>query len=405
VLGVAALGVGAQPAGGEGGVVDRVDRVDRDDLGADGRLAALARAGLALHQARFSNLPADDGVDDLVHVYDQRLTRELALIRERGAARQFLAAAAVARFARERGIGIGPGRGSAPSSLVAHVLGVTGVDPVAHGLIFERFLNARLTTAPTICLDVCAAGQAEVIDFAVERLGGTPERAGEATVLAGLGLEIAGVRGLTALRTALLRVRRSTAVELGRIPLDDPEAYRLLASGQSLDLTDSGAGPLLAALRPEHFEDLVAAIALSRPGPWGAGMTARLVALRHGEVAAEAQHPLVEPAVAGTRGLIIYQEQIMQVAATVAGYSLDEADVLRRALGKGRPEAVSRERDRFIIAAIHAGVSWVDAVLVFSRLQRAGPLSFNRGHAVASGLLLYWGAWLQARGALSSPGA
>ena len=111
-------------------------------------------------------------------------------------------------------------------------------------------------------------------------------------------------------------------------------------------------------------------MALNRPGPWGAGLTERLVALRHGEVAPELPHPLIEPIVAGTRGLVIYQEQMVQIAVSVAGYSLDEADVFRRALAKGRLEGVGAERDRFVMAALRAGVPWVEAVLLFSRLRR-----------------------------------
>jgi DNA polymerase III alpha subunit len=275
-----------------------------------------------------------------------------------------------------------------PGSLVAYGVGITGVDPVAHGLVFERFLNGRMATAPVICVDVGAEGYGEVVDYAVRRLGGRAVRAGDATAMAELGVEIGGLR-------ALGELRGWGAAELGRVPLDDRAAYGRLAAGQTIELYDLDAGGLLRRLRPERFEDLVAAVALSRRG---AGMTERFIA----GVAPESEHPAVEEAVASSRGLLLYHEQIMQIAATVAGYGLDEADLLRRALGKGRPDAVAMHRDRFVVAAIRRGVPWVDAVRIFA-LQRAGPLVFNRGHAVACGLLLYWGAYL--RGVLSSPGA
>jgi DNA polymerase III alpha subunit len=343
--------------------------IDLDGADPDGRLAALARAGLQRWPGRLE--------------YQQRLERELAIIRARGASRQFLAAAEVARFAREQGIAVSPGRGAAPSSLVAYALGVTGVDPIAHGLLFERFLNSHLAAPPSICLDVCSA--APVIAHAVNRLGGTAAPAGDSTAL-DLGLEIAALPALASLRPR--------AVDLAKIPLDDPATYERLAAGVPVELYGLDTSPLLRDLRPERFEDVVAAFALGRRG--SAGLREDLVALRHRQRAPEPQHALVAPLLAGTRGLVLYQEQVMQIAVTVARYSPDDADVFRRALAKARPEAVATHRDRFVVAAIRAGVPWLDAVLIFSRLERAAPLTFARSHAVPCALILYWAAYLEA---------
>jgi DNA polymerase III alpha subunit len=317
------------------------------------------------------------------------------MIRERRLSRQFLAAAEVAAFAGWRGIARSPGRGAAPSSLVAHALGVTGVDPVAHGLIFERFLNARLAVAANICLDVCADRRAEVIDFAMLRMGGTPVMLGDTAVFSSLGIEIDGLPALTFVQAALDRVNRERGrqpIDLAQIPLDDPATFDRLALGGAIGPHGLDAGWLLRAIRPECFEDVVAAVALSRPGPQSAGMAGDFVRLKQRRFPVEHEHPLL----ANTHGIIVYQEQIMQIAVSDAGYPPGDADVFRRVLGRQQPEAVARERDRFLRGAGEAGVTSTDAARIFFRLQRSAPFSFNRSHAVPMALIVYWAAYLEA---------
>jgi DNA polymerase III alpha subunit len=372
VLTAAVLGPGAGPSNENGQVID----LDGDDP--DGRLATLAWAGL---ERRRSGLPVE---------YRARLAAELAVIRDRGVARRFLAAAEVVRFARERGIALSPGRGAAPSSLVAYALGATGIDPLSHQLIFERFLNAHLASAPAICLDVCARRSPEVVDHAVVHLGGRPELVGDATAMTELGLQIAGLPALAALGD-------HTDGDLAEIPLDDAAAYRRLATGRALEIHDLEAGPLLRELRPDCFEDVVATMALARPLTQASGLADLFVELKQSRCSVAPEHPLLEPIVASTHGLIIYQEQIMQIGATVARYSLDDGDLLRRALARGEPEAVRRHRERFLRGAFAAGVNWTDAARLFARLERSAPLTFSRSHAVSCAAIVYWAAYLEAQ--------
>jgi DNA polymerase III alpha subunit len=362
-----------------------------DAADGDSRLAGLARAGLDLRYTGAAP-PA----------YRARLEHELAAIRARRGARQFLAGAEVVRFARERGIAVSPGRGAAPSALVAYALGVTGVDPITHGLIFERFLNARIAAAPDICIDVGAEGRSVVLDFAVTRLGGTPVVTGASTVLIGLGLELAGLHALTALEAAAacLDGRGRRPLDLAELPLDDPAAYARLASGDAIALPYLEPGAALRAIRPRCFEDVVAAIAQSRPG-LRAAAPSRFAASEEERIAVE--HPLVQPILAGTRGRVLYQEQVMQIAAQVAGYPLGDADVFCRALAKARPEKVADERERFVAGAVDAGVFRPDALRIFSWLERAAPLAFNRSHAVACALIVYGAAYLEVHRRAASP--
>ena len=368
-----------------GGANSDEGRTDVDGADPERRLAALAREGLA---RRWAGAPPP--------VYRARLESELTIIAERRASRRFLAAAGVVRFADQRGIARSPGRGAAPSSLVAYAIGITGIDPVAHGLIFARLLHARLPEVPYLCLDVCAERRATVIDFAASRLGsGAPATGGGAAVFRSLGVEIDGLPALTSLHAALDRINRAgerPPVDLARLPLDDPRALDVLAAGKALTPHGLDAGPLLAAIRPDGFEDVVAAIALSRPAPRRAGMADRYVQVAQRRAAVEPLHPLL----AGTRGLVIYQEQIIQIAIAAAGYSAADADVLRRALARQHQEVIVRERPRFIARAVEAGTPWTAAAQLFSHLERAAPSTFNRSHAVALALMVSWAAYLEA---------
>jgi DNA polymerase III alpha subunit len=353
LLTAAALGAGAGPSNGNGESVD-VWGEDPDAL-----LATLVRPGVD------SSLPGPG--------YEARLDRELAVIRGRAAARQFLAAAEVVRFARERGIVVGPGRGAAPASLVLHALGVTAVDPLAHGLVFERFLNAHLTAAPLICLDFAAGRFAEIEAFVEPRV-------------AALGLELSGREELNVLRRA--------ADDLLAIPLDDDQTFKRLSTGRSSELLDMDPGPLLGELRPECFEDVVAAVALCQPEARVAGLADLYVELKHSRCAVVPEHPALEAILEHTHGLILYQEQIMQIGSVIARQALDDGDLLRRALGRAWAEPVARQRQRFLRGALAAGVDWVDAGRIFTRMERSAPLAFNRAHAVACALIVYWEAYL-----------
>jgi hypothetical protein len=159
-------------------------------------------------------------------VYGERLDRELEIIRRRDLTEQFLAAARVTRFARERGIGVSPGRGAAPSSLVAFGLGITGVDPVAFGLLFERFVNPLRDVRADICLDVAADRRLEVTDFITNTLGFTPTSVGDATVYPEPGLELNGLSTLNALHGPPASPAASARSQRARSPSTTPSPTR-----------------------------------------------------------------------------------------------------------------------------------------------------------------------------------
>jgi DNA polymerase III alpha subunit len=330
--------------------------------------------------------------------YRERLDHELSIIRARGLSRRFLAAAELTRFARDRGIAVSPGRGSAPSSLVAHLLGITVADPLVHGLLFERFVHSRLPVAPNICLDVCAARQGEVIAHAVESLGGKPELGGQSTwqvtSFPDLGVELGGLPILTTLQAA-----SGHPLDLAAMPLDDAATFQTLAAGHCPGFHDPGFydldtgqfSALLRALRPTRFEDLVTCWALCRPGL--VATAEELIARRRGWWGVESEHPLIAHILGDTQGLILYQEQIMLIAATVAGHSLADADVLRRALQK-RGDRLAAEEARFLDGARARGVLPSVSRAIFSRLAQSAPRSFNRSHAVSCALISYWAAHL-----------
>ena len=441
-----------------------------------------------------------------------RVEHELEIIEQTGFTDYFLIVWDLVRFARSAGIAVGPGRGSSASSVVAYALAITDVDPIAHGLLFERFLNPERVTMPDIDIDFCFERRHEVIEYAVKRYGadrvaqictfGTlgaraavrdvgrvlgvspaevdrvarlipqgpgvtldealaqvPALAAEAgrggdmsrvialarkveglprhlsvhaagiviapeplaaTVplckssdgaivtqysgedlesLGFLKMDLLGLRTLTVMDKAvqLIARERGVVVDLGRLPLDDQAVYRMLRSGEAEGVFQLETGmfrSLLREVQPERFDDLIAILALGRPGPM-----ARLsdyLRFRRGEAEAEYVHPALAPILAESCGVMLYQEQVMQIASAVAGYTAGEADLLRRAISKKMPEVMEDERRRFVEAAVTRGLAERAAAQLFDEIAHFAEYGFPKSHSAAYARVAYQTAYLKA---------
>lgn len=447
------------------------------------------------------------------HVRKQ-LSYELEVIKNMGYATYFLIVWDFVHFARERGIMVGPGRGSAAGSLVSYVLGITNIDPLQYGLLFERFLNPERVSMPDIDIDFCFERRDEVIRYVTEKYGATNvaqiitfgrmmarqavrdvgralgwsysdvdriaklipggpgvtlERAMEANpqlrklaednknvrtlldlarriegmcrhasvhaagvviadrplthyvplqkmnegeivtqfdmdALQELGLlkmDFLGLRTLTVIERALriIKSTRGEEIDLEHIPLDDRATYELLGRGETVgvfQLESAGMRELLKRLRPEHIEDLIAILALYRPGPLGSGMIDDFIDRKQGRVPVTYPHPSLEPILRETYGVIVYQEQVMRIASEFAGFTLGEADILRRAMGKKKPEVMREQREKFIEGAIQRGHSREKAEELFDLIEYFAGYGFNKSHSAAYAIVSYQTAYLKA---------
>ena len=448
-------------------------------------------------------------------VYLQRLDYEIGTIKNMGFPGYFLIVADFIRYAKESGVPVGPGRGSAAGSLVAYSLGITDLDPIAHGLIFERFLNPARKSMPDIDVDFCIDGREEVYKYVVERYGGgdyvaqiitfgklktravirdvgralsiplsevdaiakmvpdvlnisldaalkqeprLADLAGKdpnvgdliqiCRVLEGLprhasthaaGVVIAdrplveylplykgkkgevvtqfdmkivekiglvkfdflGLRNLTVIAKTLALIERQgkPPLDLENIELTDPDTYRLLSAGDTtgvFQLESSGMKDLLVRLKPEFFDDIIALVALYRPGPMESGMIDDYVDRKHGNKAVEYMVPELEPILKETYGVIVYQEQVMKIAGELANYSMAEADDLRKAMGKKIPEIMADHRQRFVQGAKDNKIPGDRAKKLFDLIEKFGGYGFNKSHSAAYALIAYQTAFLKA---------
>lgn len=455
----------------------------------------------------------------LTRAVRERLQHELDVITSMGYASYFLIVADFIAWARQQGIGVGPGRGSAASSLVAYALGITDIDPLRYGLVFERFLNPARVSMPDIDVDFSDARRGEVLEYVARRYGqdrvgqiatfsqlaaraalrdvgrlldvpyaevdrvaklvpsgpgvtlkqaleqepelaamargddplrsrwirlaraveGAPRhlsvhaagvvitreplvhrvplaRTNEGVVvtqypmedLEWLGLlkmDFLGLRTLTVLERAvelanLERVEEgkgSEPIQLETIPEDDPQVYRMLSEGKAegvFQLETSMFRHLLPEVRPDRFEDLVALLALGRPGPMV--RVQDYIERKHGRQAVAYAIPELEPVLAETYGVMLYQEQVMQVAMAVAGYSAGEADLLRRAMGKKQAEAMEAEEERFVRGAVARGVPEEKARALFREMAEFAGYGFAKSHSAAYARITYQTAYMKA---------
>jgi DNA polymerase-3 subunit alpha len=210
-----------------------------------------------------------------------------------------------------------------------------------------------------------------------------------------------GLKTLTVLdiATQLVSARLSAPFDLSKISLEDKPTYALLASGETkgvFQLESSGMQQLFKDLRADHFEDIVAAVALYRPGPLGSGMVKDFVDRKHGRAKVESLHPMVDSILVPTYGVIVYQEQVMQIAQALAGYTLGGADLLRRAMGKKKPEEMAKQKSTFVDGSVKKGVTQEDAERIFGLLEFFAGYGFNKSHSAAYALITYQTAWLKA---------
>ncbi|MBI5419020.1 MAG: DNA polymerase III subunit alpha [Deltaproteobacteria bacterium] len=446
--------------------------------------------------------------------YRKRLDFELSVIEASGFSGYFLIVWDFIRHAKEKGIPVGPGRGSAAGSLAAYCLRITEIDPIPYGLLFERFLNPERISLPDVDCDFCKDRRDEVIQYIRERygeenvtqiitfgtmkaraavrdvgrvlempyaevdriaklippdLGMTIDRAlqveprlresiqenpkvGElfdyarsieglsrhaSTHAAGVviankpiteyvplyrnsngdittqfsmkdiekvGLvkfDVLGLRTLTAIHDtlALIRERTGEDTNLETVPLDDAESYAMLGRGDTAGVFQCESGgftDLLVRLKPERFTHLIHAVALYRPGPLQSGMVDDFIARRHGKKTVEYPFPQVEEILRDTYGVIVYQEQVMQIAVALAGFSMGEADVLRKAMGKKDTALMDRQKERFLKGAAANGIAENKARALFEQIAQFGEYGFNKSHSAAYALVAYQTAWLKA---------
>lgn len=457
----------------------------------------------------------------------QRLDYELSVITKTGYAGYFLIVQDFIRAARERGIPVGPGRGSAAGSLVAYGLGITNVDPLRFDLLFERFLNPERVSMPDIDVDFCFERRGEVIEYVRERYGrasvgqiitfGTlkaraavrdvarvlrfapgdadkiaklipsgpayalpiqeaarkvpelsamkkadgnvarlldlserieglsrhasvhaagvviapgplddyvpvctpPQKesgngggAGEEVIITQydmvgleqvgmLKMDFLGLKTLTVLHDAveMIRERHGVALDLDALDLDDPDTYALLRSGRTAGVFqfESALGTdMLHQLRCDRFDDLVATNALIRPGTLDSGMHQVYIRRKRGEEKVRYALPQLKEVLAPTYGVIVYQEQVMRIANVLAGYSLAEADVLRKAVGKKDKDLIQRELGRFRERAVATGHDAKVIDDLVAQIETFGRYGFNKSHSVAYSILSFQTAWLKA---------
>ncbi len=216
-----------------------------------------------------------------------------------------------------------------------------------------------------------------------------------------LKMDFLGLRTLTVLQDTMELVRETKGEELtlSAIPQGDTAAYSLLRSGQTLglfQLESSGMRRLLVQLAPEVFEDLISLVALYRPGPLGSGMVDDFIKRRHGEKGNAYLHPLLEEILEPTYGIILYQEQVMQICHRLGGFTLGESDLVRRAMGKKQPEVLSALREKFVKGAEEQGISRKIGEEIFNLMEYFAGYGFNKSHSAAYAMIAYWTAYFKA---------
>jgi DNA polymerase-3 subunit alpha len=445
--------------------------------------------------------------------YEQRLALEIEIIKSMKFSGYFLIVWDFIRYAREKNIPVGPGRGSAAGALVAYAMGITNIDPLQNELLFERFLNPERVSLPDIDIDFCMNRRGEVINYVTDKYGrenvaqiitfGTmaakaaikdvgramdipyndvdrvakmvpttlnitiehalrdspslqqayesepqvKELIDTALKLEGLvrnsGVHAAGVvispqpltdlvplhktkndeivtaydmkavekmgllkmdfLGLTTLTIVddalKLISQRHGPVDLDQVPWDDAKTYeRVFHTGLTSGIFQFESGGMTDVLRrykPSSVEDLTALNALYRPGPIQGGMIDDFIERKWGRRKVEYELPQLEPLLKETLGVIVYQEQVMQIANVLAGYSLGEADLLRRAMGKKNPEEMAAQRDRFVKGAVEKGLPEKKIVKIFDLMEQFAGYGFNKSHSAAYALLAYHTAYLK----------
>jgi DNA polymerase-3 subunit alpha len=466
-------------------------------------LEHLAREGL---RRRYGATPGD--------AIEQRLAHELRIIEKMGFAGYFLVVWDFIHYARQHGIAVGPGRGSSAGSLVAYCLGITNVDPIRYGLLFERFLNPERISMPDMDIDFADDRRDEVIRYVADKYGhdrvahiitfGTlgakaairdvgrvlgmtyadvdriaklvpsfplnialddayqkspplaelvktrpeikelwdiaralegctrhasvhasavvisdepldehiplykdPKRPelitgyamGPIEKLGLLKMDFLGLRTLTVLANtvSLIRQSRGLSIDLDALPLDDAATYALLGEARTFgvfQLESAGMRDALRGLKPERLEDVIAIVSLYRPGPMD--LIPDFINRRHGKARVTYEHPAMEKFTRETYGIMVYQEQIMQIASEMAGFTMGEADTLRRAMGKKDRDLMAKQREKFTAGCAERGVTAAKSERVWELMEKFAGYGFNKSHAAAYALVAYQTAYFKA---------
>ena len=452
--------------------------------------------------------------------YIDRLRAELEVVRRMDFPGYFLIVADIVRWARENQVPVGPGRGSAAGSLISYALGITAIDPLRYGLIFERFLNPERISMPDIDIDFCAEQRERVLEHVAEEYGrdrvaqiitfnrlaaraaikdatrvlGHPLGLGEqiaglipalpvgvtieqamkddrelshlystdteARAVIDLALQLEGLprnssthaggvviapselirftplyrqetdsptvtqfdkddiesvglvkfdflalNDLTTITRTVEEVNRSRRrageppIDIARLPLDDSRVYELLRNLRTravFQLESRGMRDLIRDLRPDRFSDMIALVALFRPGPLQTGMADTYIKRKHGQEAVDYLHDDLRELLSETYGVILYQEQVMEIARLIAGYSFAQADVLRRAMGKKLKGEMADQRSVFVQGALKHGLTRGKAEHIFNLMETFAGYGFNKSHSTAYAIVAYQTAWLKA---------
>lgn len=214
-------------------------------------------------------------------------------------------------------------------------------------------------------------------------------------------MDFLGLRTLSVIEEALanIAIGGKPVPDMDSLPLDDQPTYELLQQADTLgifQLESSGMRQLLRKLKVDCFEDVIAVLAMYRPGPLGSGMVDQYIQCKHGRAKPEYLHPLLEDVLRETYGVILYQEQVMQCAAILAGYSLGEADLLRRAMGKKKVDVMEQQRTKFVSGCLERGLTEKKATEIFDLIQEFAGYGFNKSHSAAYAMITYQTAWLKA---------
>ncbi|NPU83054.1 MAG: DNA polymerase III subunit alpha [Syntrophaceae bacterium] len=451
---------------------------------------------------------------ELQVVYLKRLREELEMIRNMGFSGYFLIVADFVRYAKEKKIPVGPGRGSAAGSLVAFAIGITSIDPIRYGLFFERFLNPNRKSMPDIDIDFCQEGRDEIIRYVTDKYGHdrvaqiitfgqmkakavirdvgralnipygevdaiaklvpnvlniTLDKAiqdearlqdeakksekvrkllqlsrsleglnrhasthaagvvisdvplvervplyrspkGDDSVvtqyamkdLQDIGLtkfDFLGLKTLTVIQNCLHFMEEGRGIHLNieDLPLDDPKTYELLGRGDTdgvFQLESSGMKDLLVNLRPDCIEDVIALIALYRPGPMS--QIPDFIARKQGRTKITYEMPQLKDILQETYGVIVYQEQVMQIAGSIGGYSMADADNLRRLMSKKKPEEMEKEKPKFLDGAKQNAIPQQKAQKIWDQMETFAEYGFNKSHSAAYAVITYQTAYLKA---------
>lgn len=443
----------------------------------------------------------------------ERVELELSVIKQTGFISYFLIVWDFVRYAKGNGVAVGPGRGSAAGSIVSYALGITDIDPLEHGLLFERFLNLERISMPDIDIDFDDIHRDRVIRYVREKYGtknvaqiitfgtmkaknavrdvgrvmgiqlgvvnriakmipdNTPLSAALAQVedlkkiyeedpqikrllqiaqtiegtvrhssthAAGvviadrdlsdiipvykptnteeivtqytmkevdqiglLKMDFLGLKNLTIIEETLRRVKERKGLDIRwkDITLEDEATYDFLDSGNTFgifQLESGGMRDLVKRLVPRNFSDITALLALYRPGPLQSGMVEDFIANKHGKKEIIYVHKLLKPILEETYGVILYQEQVMEIAQVMAGYTLGQADILRRAMGKKDKETMQEQKSAFVEPAVERGIDRDVAEKIFDLIIYFAGYGFNKSHSAAYALITYRTAYLKA---------